>query len=231
MRITHILAAFGCFVWAYSSASAQVVTQSWSANIAGMVGVDVPRGGLVLGTMPFEGFQGAATVSNTLANQLPSGTEVRVWSVTNAACTTSVLSGAWSPGGIEMKRGMGFWLTATNANAWVTSSIRLYLAGSVPSLAQSTTTVDAINGQEWMGYPYPVDMVASNITYLTVAGPGSKVYLWNVASQSYLPSYTKSGLGSWPPALRTAVIHSARGFILETTSNVVWTEVLPCTWL
>ena len=211
------------------SSEGQTTNQAWSTNVAGVIAVDVPRGGLVLASMPLEGFGQVANVSNTVGSQVPNGTAVWVWNLSNDSYSVTTRTNTWSTGDLALNRGIGFWFIATATNAWTTTSARVYLPGVMPLGTLSTTTVATVYTNDYVGYAFPHDQLITNLTLVKQAVPGSKVILWNVAAQQYYASYTRSAFG-WPPSLSTMSVYAARGFIFSTTNPVAWTEVFPCNW-
>lgn len=210
---------------------AEAQTQVLSRNAVGYVKITPERGKLFLGRCDFESIGGGApAVSNLIGEQLPEGSRLYLWDrqLLQYKILQKAARGGWGAGGSNtIARGEAFWIkvppTATS------NSYDVFLMGEVPDrFTAPTTTILGITGLTPLGYPYPVTVAWTSTDISVKAPPGSRLYLWDATSQSYIV-YQKAQRGGWGSGSNVWLTPGV-GFWLKNTGVVDWVEAKPYTW-
>lgn len=211
-------------------------TQVLSRNAVGYVKVDAERGKFALVRLDFEsmdGSQGGCMVLSNLLDwtQFPTNTLVYLWNYDVREYRTTVQRGSrggWGAGGSNLVcRGEGFWVKIPSDSP--SNSYPVFLMGEVPDRTTApTTTMSSLTGLNILGFPYPVDVLWTNMDIAQKLPPNSLLYLWDGAN--YEGPYQKSTRGGTWGAASNLVIHPGQAFWVKTTGTVDWVEGKPYTW-
>lgn len=203
-------------------------TNVLSQNAVGYVKVTIDAGDLALLRYDFEQIDGSAsTLSNTVGDQVPSGSNAYMW---DRSAKSWVLAAkgtrGWSPDA-AVARGDAFFLQVAAGAA--EPAYDVFLLGEVPGANNNadSTVVDNVEGDA-VGFPYPAATALSAMDMATQAASGASVYLWDQVNQAWATPVTKGSRG-WAS---DPTIEPGEGFFIVTAvgAPIDATEVKPYAW-
>lgn len=212
-----------------SHAVAQSAT-AYSSSAVGVIKKTLPAGKRLLMSIPLdqdsdEG-EGFIFSSVPAISNLPNGTSVGFWDVTNQVWVTQTKT-ARSGWGTQKNRrilaGEAFFLTSSSS-----SNIELVVSGEVPSdsaIAQALPNSARVLGAN----PYPVPTVLTNFTFASQVANGSSVGFWDVETQTWI-TQSKTARSGWGTQKNREVTPGEGFFVQSANSAVTWTETRPYTW-
>jgi hypothetical protein len=223
MKKTLLIAA-AALVAGVISSNAQV----YSANIVGYVNVTAPAGQYVMIANPLT--TGNDVLTNVIQNA-PGATAVQIWNGTGfTTYTFSKLTKHWTSGAINgdnvaVPPGAGFFINAASPGFTNT-----FVGNVVPNAGGGTATNVLAVGFAAVGSIVPYgDVVTNSATInLQVAG-ASQLEKWNVASQSFQPTFTYSALSHvWKQGtvITNPVINVGEGFFINPSAATNWVQTL-----
>jgi hypothetical protein len=224
MRTKILLTAAAALVAGLVSSNAQV----YSANVVGYVQVGYPAGKLIFSDNPL------TTGHDVLTNVLTSTTgssAMYYWTGTSWASYTysgpqkKWLSGAVDVSNTNLPPGLGFFIQAGGAGFTNT-----YVGSVVAATGGGKATNALFAGYQPVGEVVPYGDIVTNVNTVNLTVGGSSVLVtWNVAGQTYDPSYTYSGPQHvWKQGAVTAnpTIVPGQAFWIAPTIATNWVQTL-----
>jgi hypothetical protein len=195
-----------------------VQTGAYSVNIVGYVNVSTTGGKLHLLNNPLD--DGSNTLNSAMTGA-PTGSEAYVWN--GAGYTPAAVgakTGVWSPDA-SIPTGVGFFFkpSANFTNTFVGE----VLAG--PGECVTNKLAGGLVDLTGSLLPYATASIATDSIFaLNNAPPGSKLFKWDFAGQTYIPAGVGAKTGAWSPDLGMDV---AEGFFIIPSSGFKWIQCLP----
>ena len=234
MKKTLWIAMVGALAASVIAASAQEVL---SANAVGYIKKTLPANAkLIALSAPLDSMTESTIVfgRTSIAQEAPVGSVVYFWD--------PVLQ-VWA-GGAKSAAGGGRW-AAAQSNKVIASGEAFFMKGAVGDIDREITITGevpadaalarAIPGGALLGTvgnPFPVDFKFGTSSLASNAAPGSVVYFWDEALQTWAGgAKSAAGGGRWAAAQSNRVVLAAEGFFLkEANPGYAWTNSKPYTW-
>jgi hypothetical protein len=181
----------------------------------------------------YVGLTGPQTIASAFSNQLPLNSQLLFWNDQTQLYLPAVARSGlgWGRNGTnELPRGMGFWIRMPALT--IPSNVTVLIAGEIPDAAIApTTTLVAVPGYNFDGYPYPVPMKWTNTQYAKGLPLNSQLTRWDSTNQLYMASVTKSWF-AWGLFGNAWTIEPGVGFYIRSnvSTNVVVSEPKPYAW-
>lgn len=216
-------------------ASSALGQQVLSRNAVGYTRVMVPsNGGLQMASTAFEPISASDNLfTNALGSQLPVGSRVYFWDITNQMwqTTTKGVKGWDGVGSVkELKRGESFFVTQPES---VVTNLYVYLMGEVPDSFSAPTSEVVMAGGGALcaaAFSYPVAMLWTNTVLSAALSNNDSVIFWDSSSGIWQTS-TK-GLKGWDGVGSVKEMQPGEGFFIRKNSlgSYTWSETKPYTW-
>lgn len=211
-------------------ASAQTNTVL-SRNAVGYIKQDMVRSNLYLMAHQFLSIDGGpVTVTNLLGQQLPPGTFVFVYDVSNQQYRTEQRIGSapwWLPGTNRLTPGRGFWVRVPGGAA--SNVYPTFLMGEVPDRTTLGTNTLAIQpGLNMVGLGYPISTHFTNTAIGRGGAVGDFVFFYDPVAG--YRNIQRVGPG-WLPS--TNILKAGEGFFYRrgaAAGSTNWIEPKPYTW-
>lgn len=197
-----------------SIASAQTTVSS--ANVVGYNQITLPSNQFTLVSTSF------IVTSNTISDlfgDLPSGTTIYIWDVSQQKYITSSKSRAgWDSAATNtIQRGSGVFITLPAGY-----STNVYMSGDVPN--DSASGVHVASGYSLLSYPYPADVAFTNTALAKNAVSGDVISFWN----NGWVNYGKSRAG-WEASVSNINLKIGQAFFYSSSTNATRNETQPYT--
>jgi len=215
-------------VFAGSHSVAQQTGFTRAAKIVGCYAITIPADELVLVTPVLDPLSKNATIGDLLGSQLPAGV-AHIWDRNRKAYVIAGYDEAdevWAGEGATnvILRGDGFWIAPPKDGI----SYTITLTGEVPGTYNEAgvTTIPGITGGDFVGYPYPVDILWGDTELANKLPIGSNLYLW----ESKWITYSKVGFIGWGAAAGIPIKMGCGIFVRPPTNDTNiynWVEQVP----
>lgn len=224
-KMMLVMAAASLVVGGTVQAQSETVT---SVNVVGYYSVSIPANGAALVTPVLEPFGSAVgTIGDLVGEQLPANSSAFIWDrgLKTYVAASKGARGGWIGAGSSkvILRGDAVWLIPPKNGTPYTVTIMGEAPGAYNEAASST--VANISGADAVGYAYPVDIVWTNSTLAKALPNNSSLFIWDLATQNYVP-YAKGTRAGWttPAGFK---IPAGTAFWVTTTTPMDWEEVVP----
>ena len=211
--------------------------QGGSGNAVGFSMTTVSRDSFGLLAYTFEPLGGTAVPGTLLGTNLPVGTTLYVWDSSGqkysyeSLITQKGVGLTWSPNTNVLHRGHGFWLKIPASAA--SNEYAVFLVGELPDSDTAPQTQSTIlEGFNLIGYPYPAQVIWTNVSLAQAAALGDTLYTFTGSGYQYNTLISNKGVGiQWTVPTQKMVI--GKGYWFERTAGagtVQWNETKPYTW-